>query len=191
MPDSVDASEQMVDNWTKQIQESAARYQAMAERVQAQSITERSKDGSVLVTVDSKGLLTNLAIAEGAGGKRMAEVSAEVMKLVQLAQSRIPALLEQAMAETIGTQDQAANVMLAEASSTFPPPPPDTEPPAPQRDLRFVPEDEEPPPPRPPVPPTPPPGFPPRPQSQNPPPPPRRRPARDDDDDDFGGPILS
>jgi DNA-binding protein YbaB len=190
MPDSVDASEQMVDNWTKQIQESAARYQAMAERVQGQSVTERSKDGSVLVTVNSKGLLTNLAIAEGAGGKRMAEVSGEIMKLVQLAQSRIPALLEQAMAETIGTQDQTANTMLAEASSTFPAPPPDTEPPAPQRDLRFVPEDEEPPPPRPPVPPTPPPGFPPRPQSQNPPAP-RRRPARDDDDDDFGGPILS
>jgi DNA-binding protein YbaB len=188
MPDSVDASEQMVDNWTKQIQESAARYQAMAERVQAQSITERSKDGAVLVTVDSKGLLTNLAIAEGAGGKRMAEVSGEIMRLVQLAQSRIPALLEQAMAETIGTQDQTANTMLAEASSTFPAPPPDTEPPAPERDRRFIPEDDEPAQPNPPVPPAPP-AFPPRPPQT--PPPPRRRPTRDDDDDDFGGPILS
>jgi DNA-binding protein YbaB len=188
MPDSVDASEQMVDNWTKQLQESAARYQAMADRVQGQSVTERSKDGSVLVTVNSKGLLTNLAITEGAGGKRMAEVSGEIMKLVQLAQSRIPALLEQAMAETIGTQDQTANTMLAEASSTFPAPPPDTDPTPPQRELRFVAEDEEPPPPRPPARP---PVFPPQPQSQNPPPP-RRRPTRDDeDDDDFGGPILS
>jgi DNA-binding protein YbaB len=190
MPDSVDASEQMVDNWTKQIQESAARYQAMADRVQGQSVTERSKDGSVLVTVNSKGLLTNLAIAEGAGGKRMAEVSGEIMKLVQLAQSRIPALLEQAMAETIGTQDQTANTMLAEAASTFPAPPPESDPTTPgppQRELRFIPEDEEPPPPRPPVPPT----FPPPSQSQ-PPPPPRRRRARDDeDDDDFGGSILS
>jgi hypothetical protein len=161
----------------------------MADRVQGQSVTERSKDGSVLVTVNSKGLLTNLAIAEGAGGKRMAEVSGEIMKLVQLAQSRIPALLEQAMAETIGTQDQTANTMLAEAASTFPAPPPESDPTTPgppQRELRFIPEDEEPPP-RPPVPPT----FPPPSQSQ-PPPPPRRRRARDDeDDDDFGGSILS
>jgi hypothetical protein len=186
MPDSVDASDQMIDNWTKKLEESAARYQALADRMQGQTVTERSRDGSVQVTVDSRGLLKNLVIAENASTKRMAEVSAQVMQLVQRAQARIPELLQQAMAETTGTADAAAAEIVSEAQSTFPAPPPEEESafPEPDRVRRFLPEDtgEAPPPamPRPQGPPQPPPQQQPR----------RRRPA-DDDDDDFGGPILS
>ncbi|MEU3620848.1 hypothetical protein BS329_12325 [Amycolatopsis coloradensis] len=180
MPDNVDASEQMVDNWTKQIQETAARYQAMAARMQGQTVTERSKDNTIEVTIDSKGLLTNLVISEAASGKRMAEVSSQVMRLVQLAQSRIPELLQAAMAETVGAGDETASRVIAEAQSTFPEAPPeeDLAPPAPERHHRFGPEEEDPSPPA----------------QANPPQPkpiPRRRRTRDDDDDDFGGSILS
>ncbi|MFB9690971.1 YbaB/EbfC family nucleoid-associated protein [Amycolatopsis plumensis] len=184
MPDSIDASDAMIDNWTKRLEENAARYQALADRMQGQTVTERSKDGTVQVTVDSRGLLKNLVIAETAAGKRMAEVSAQVMQLVQRAQARIPELLQQAMTETTGTGDQAAAEIVREAQSTFPAPPPEPEPafPEPDRVRRFLPEDtEEPPRTPPPAPPAPP---------QQPQPPRRRRPA-DDDDDDFGGPILS
>ncbi|GHG33677.1 MULTISPECIES: YbaB/EbfC family nucleoid-associated protein [Amycolatopsis] len=184
MPDSIDASDAMIDNWTKRLEENAARYQALADRMQGQTVTERSKDGTVQVTVDSRGLLKNLVIAETAAGKRMAEVSAQVMQLVQRAQARIPELLQQAMTETTGTGDQAAAEIVREAQSTFPEPPPEPEPafPEPDRVRRFLPEDtEEPPRTPPPAPPAPP---------QQPQPPRRRRPA-DDDDDDFGGPILS
>ncbi|UOX88515.1 YbaB/EbfC family nucleoid-associated protein [Amycolatopsis sp. FBCC-B4732] len=186
MPDSIDASDAMIDNWTKRLEENAARYQALADRVQGQSVTERSKDGTVQVTVDSRGLLKNLVIAETASGKRMAEVSAQVMQLVQRAQARIPELLQQAMTETTGTGDQAAAEIVREAQSTFPQPPPEPEPafPEPDRVRRFLPEDnEEQQPPRTP----PPPAAPPAP----PQPPRRRRPVDNDDDDDFGGPILS
>jgi DNA-binding protein YbaB len=183
--DSVDASDQMIDDWTKKLEENAAKYQALADRMQGQTVTERSRDGSVQVTVDSQGLLKNLVIAENAAQKRMAEVSAEVMRLVQRAQSRIPELLQQAMAETTGTTDPTATHIIGEAMSTFPPPPPEPEPtyPEPDRVRRFGPEDaEEPPPP------------PQRPQAPPPPPPqqqPRRRRPAEDDDDDFGGSILS
>ncbi len=152
MPDSVDASDQMIDDWTKKLEESAARYQALADRMQGQTVTERSKDGTVQVTVDSQGLLKNLVITENASTKRMAEVSAEVMRLVQRAQSRIPELLQQAMADTTGTADAAASHIVEDAMSTFPPPPPEPEPqyPEPDRVRRFGPEDtEEPPRPRP------------------------------------------
>ncbi len=182
MPDSIDASDAMIDNWTKRLEENAARYQALADRVQGQTVTERSKDGTVQVTIDSRGLLKNLVIAETAAGKRMAEVSAQVMQLVQRAQARIPELLQQAMTETTGTGDQAAAEIVREAQSTFPPPPPEPEPafPEPDRVRRFLPEEADEPPrtPPPPAPPT------------SPQQPRRRRPA-DDDDDDFGGSILS
>ncbi|WIY05803.1 YbaB/EbfC family nucleoid-associated protein [Amycolatopsis mongoliensis] len=185
MPDSIDASDAMIDNWTKRLEENAARYQALADRMQGQSVTERSKDGTVQVTVDSRGLLKNLVIAESAAGtKRMAEVSAQVMQLVQRAQARIPELLQQAMTETTGTGDQAAAEIVREAQSTFPEPPPEPEPafPEPDRVRRFLPEDNDEQPPRTPSPPAPP-------QQQQPPR--RRRPVDNDDDDDFGGPILS
>jgi DNA-binding protein YbaB len=183
MPDSIDASDAMIDNWTKRLEENAARYQALADRMQDQSVTERSKDGTVQVTVDSRGLLKNLVIAETAAGKRMAEVSAQVMQLVQRAQARIPELLQQAMTETTGTGDQAAVEIVREAQSTFPEPPPEPEPafPEPDRVRRFLPEDNDE------QPRTPPPPAPPQQQ----PPLRRRRPTDNDDDDDFGGPILS
>ncbi|MBE8517539.1 YbaB/EbfC family nucleoid-associated protein [Amycolatopsis sp. H6(2020)] len=180
MPDSIDASDAMIDNWTKRLEENAARYQALADRMQGQTVTERSKDGTVQVTIDSRGLLKNLVIAETAAGKRMAEVSAQVMQLVQRAQARIPELLQQAMTETTGTGDQATAEIVREAQSTFPQPPPEPEPafPEPDRVRRFLPDDTDEPRTPPPAPPA-------------PPQPPRRRRPVDDDDDDFGGSILS
>jgi DNA-binding protein YbaB len=179
MPDSIEASEAMVANWTKQIQERAERYQAMAERVSEQSITERSRDGAVELTIDAKGLLTNLVIAETASTRRMSEVSAEIMRTLQRAQARIPELLQAVMAETIGLQDETANRLFEEAQGHFPPMPADDEPAAP-RDLRFEVEEDESAPPSPTQP------APPRPRPDR-----RRRPLDDDEDDDMGGSIYN
>jgi DNA-binding protein YbaB len=176
VPDSIEASDRMVSDWNRRLQESAQRYQAMADRVSEISVTERSKDAAIEVTINSKGLLMNLTIAESAQGRRMAELSGQIMATVQRAQSRIPELLQQAMAETVGTTDQTVNRVFDEARKQFPAPPEDDlTPPSPQREMRFGPEEEELPP-----------------GSQAPPSPkpqarPRRRPAADDDDDDFGG----
>jgi hypothetical protein len=104
----------------------------------------------------------------------MAEVSAEIMRTLQKAQSRIPELLRQAMAETIGTQDETANVLFAEARKNFPPPPAEDVPPPVDQELRFGIEDEQP-------------------SRPVPPPAPRpNRPRRPEDDEDFdGGSFLS
>lgn len=178
MPDNIDASERMVDNWTRQVQESAEKFQAMATRVEGMSVTERSADGRIELTVNAKGMLTGLRIAEEAAGGRMAEVSAQVMRTLQLAQSRIPELLQEAMAETIGLGDAAATRMFDEARKTFPEPP-ETEEPAPDDALRFDAGDEAP-------------ARTPPPQPAQPVQPPRRRARRgDDDDEDLGGSIYS
>ena len=170
MPEDIAGSEQMLSNWNQNIQERAARYQEMATRVQGMTISERSSDGSVELTIGSNGILQNLVINESAAGKRMSEVSGEIMKLLQRAQSRIPALLQEAMAETIGTQDETANVLFDEAKKNFPAPPAEDPParsPYSNNEINFRVEDDAPPPPR------------------STPPPARRRPPSDDDD--FGG----
>lgn len=182
MTDGIEASERMVDDWTRRVQQQAERYQAMAERVEGISVTERSADRNIEVTINSKGLLTDLSISEAAQGKRMGEVSALIMRTVQAAQARIPELLREAMAETVGTQDQTVNKVFEDASKTFPEPPEDdpTAPPPPaDHQLDFGPVDDEPAPPQ-------------TSQTSQPPPPsrPQARPRRrteDDDDDDFGG----
>jgi len=166
VPEDIGSSERMLEQWQTDIEQKAARYQRMAEHVQDLSITETSKDGLVRLTIGSNGILTDLVIAEAAGGKRMAEVSAEVMRTLQRAQSRIPELLQQAMAETIGTRDETANALFAEARKNFPPPPQEDFPRPVNREIRFGIEDDH-----------------------RPPPPPAHRPParRPDDDDDFGG----
>lgn len=174
MEPDIGASEEMLSEWEKKISDNAARYQKMADQVQQLSITESSKDGAVRLTIGSNGILTNLMIAETATTKSMAEVSREIMTCLQRAQSKIPELLQQTMSETIGTQDETANEILAKAKKTFPEPPPEEEPPAPSspaQEMRFGPEhdDNEPPPPVPP--------------RSTPRPPQRRRPDEQPDDD--------
>jgi hypothetical protein len=179
VPEDIAGSEQMLANWNQSIQERASRYQEMATRVQGMTISERSSDGSVELTIGSNGILQNLVINESAAGKRMSEVSGEIMKLLQRAQSKIPALLQEAMAETIGTQDETANVLFDEAKKNFPAPPPEdgfARPAFEANEINFRVEDDAPPPP-------------PRPSA--PPPPARRRPPSDDDDDFGGESVLS
>ncbi|GAA0228759.1 YbaB/EbfC family nucleoid-associated protein [Saccharothrix mutabilis subsp. mutabilis] len=178
MPEDIGGSERMLQQWQASIQEKADRYQEMATRVQGLSISEASKDGQVRLTIGSNGILQHLEISEAAGTKRMAEVAGEIMRTLQRAQSRIPELLQQAMAETIGTQDETANVLFNEAKKNFPAPPSDDPPAAPQRaqEIRFGIEDDEQPP------------HGPRHAAPPPPPQPNRRPPRaQDEDDDFGG----
>ncbi|MGW4112697.1 YbaB/EbfC family nucleoid-associated protein [Actinosynnema sp. NPDC004786] len=173
MPEDIGASERMLSQWQQSIERKAERYQEMAARVQGMTISETSRDGTVRLTIGSNGILTHLEIAESARDRRMAEVSAEVMRTLQRAQSRIPELLQQAMAETIGTQDETANALFNEAKRTFPTPPHEEPAPPLGREMRFgIDEDDAPPPARP-APPSPPPS--------------RRPPRGQDEDDDFGG----
>src|SRR5262245_2767292 len=109
----------MVTDWTRQREQRAAKYQAMAERFADMSVTERSADGTVELTVSSRGMLTDLKIAEEASKHRMAEISTQIMRTLQLAQSRIPELLQDVVADTVGEQDEATDHMFAEAAKTF------------------------------------------------------------------------
>ena len=179
----IEDSERMVDDWVRHAQERATKYQAMAERFAELSVTERSSDGTVELTVTSKGILTDLRISEQAGSRTMAEVSAQIMRTLQRAQSRIPELLQDLLADTVGTQDTVANHVVDEAKKTFPEPPEEDETDADDEPMRFDAEISDEPEPTSPPPP-----------SQRPSPPKSRRPRRagdDDDGDDMHDSIYS
>jgi hypothetical protein len=111
-------------HWERQVAENAQRCQDLRERLSRLSLTETSRDGLVQVTVSSSGLLAGLVLDDRRQPTSLRQVAAEIMDCVRRAQARIPGLLEQAMVETMGTDDPSTHVILADARKRFPPAPP-------------------------------------------------------------------
>lgn len=100
--------------WQRKVSDDARRYAELRDRVAGLSVTETSRNGLVKVTVSSSGALTGLEMPGSLAG-----VAADVLECVRRAQARIPALLQDTAAETVG----AANAQAALRDG-----PPDTTP---------------------------------------------------------------
>ncbi|GAA2354860.1 hypothetical protein GCM10009854_36120 [Saccharopolyspora halophila] len=74
------------------------------------------------VTVDSNGTLRNLELSESAGNRPMSQLAAEIMRIAQAARAKVPDLMQDAIADTVGVEDTAAQHILSEARRTFPQP---------------------------------------------------------------------
>lgn len=169
---SIADTERMVRDWEERAAEKAEKFGQMQQQIEQIVVTESSRDGAIQVTVNSSGMLQSLQLEESAGSRPMAKLGAEIMRTVQLAQSKVPELVQQAVNDTVGMADPAAAHMVSESRRFFPEPPEDEEEPSRTSGLQEmdVPmEDDYEPPPKPPQ------------------QPPRRRPVENvDDDDDFG-----
>ncbi|ACU38076.1 YbaB/EbfC family nucleoid-associated protein [Actinosynnema pretiosum subsp. pretiosum] len=170
--------------WDQQIQNSLRQADQLTQVARELSVTRRSPDGAVTVTVDSGGNVTALDLGEAALRKRAPELSAEIMSTMRAAQAQLAARMQEAVAPILGGDSTATEAIVGGLKEKFPEPPP--EPPAGQQ-----PPPHPGPPPPPPPPPAPgafpPPGPPAPPQGAGPAPgaAPRRA-ARPDDDEDFG-----
>ncbi|GGI79388.1 hypothetical protein GCM10011581_15700 [Saccharopolyspora subtropica] len=177
----IGAAERMVREWQERAAEKAEKFGRMQQRIEQISVTESSRDDAIQVTVGSNGILRNLQLSEKAGNRPMAKLSAEIMRLVQAAQAKLPDLMEQAVADTVGLDDPAAQHVVGRAREQFPDPPEDEDEPrrpgSGVQEMRFGIDDDEEPQQRP------------RPtapqQRKQPPAPPRRRGPDDFDDEDF------
>lgn len=136
----------MVRDWQDRATEKAEKFGRMQARIEQISVTESSRDGAVRVTVGSSGMIENLVLAEHAGNRPMAKLSAEIMRVVQLAQSKLPERMQQAAADTVGEDDKAVRHMLGQAARFFPEAPeePDDAPKRPGVQEMRVGTDEEP-----------------------------------------------
>ncbi|WP_086666613.1 hypothetical protein [Lentzea kentuckyensis] len=100
----------------------SAKWNELNDRIARLSVTESSRDGTVQVTVSTSGVLTGLVLKEQR--QPAGVMAAQVMECLARAQARIPHLLGQAMFETIGPNDPAAALVVADARKRFPEPPP-------------------------------------------------------------------
>ncbi|GAA2674466.1 MULTISPECIES: YbaB/EbfC family nucleoid-associated protein [Actinosynnema] len=169
--------------WDQQIQNSLRQADQLTQVARELSVTRRSPDGAVTVTVDSGGNVTALDLGEAALRKRAPELSAEIMSTMRAAQSQLAARMQEAVTPILG-DSTATEAIVGGLKEKFPEPPPEP------------PSGQQPPHPGPPPPPPPPaPGaFPGAPQGAGPaqqgttpaPGAAPRRAARPDDDEDFG-----
>ncbi|ATE55478.1 YbaB/EbfC family nucleoid-associated protein [Actinosynnema pretiosum] len=171
----------LMRGWDQQIQNSLRQADQLTRVARELSVTRRSPDGAVTVTVDSGGNVIALDLGDAALRKRAPELSAEILSTMRAAQSQLAARMQEAVTPILGGDSDATEAIVGGLKEKFPEPPP--EPPAGQQ-----------PPPHPGPPPPPPP--PPAPGAFPPPAPPQgagpapgaapRRAARPDDDEDFG-----
>ncbi|PKW12914.1 YbaB/EbfC family nucleoid-associated protein [Saccharopolyspora spinosa] len=187
----IGAAERMVREWQERANEKAEKFGRMQQEIEQISVTETARDGAIEVTINSAGILQNLQLSESASNRPMAKLANEIMRAVQTAQAKVPELMQQAVAGTVGLEDSAAQHVLGQARKYFPEPPDDDDEPQQRgsglQEMRYEIEDdyEEPQqrrqPPAPPQPSTPP-QRPAAPQQR----PPSRRGPDDFDDEDFG-----
>ncbi|OLF15095.1 YbaB/EbfC family nucleoid-associated protein [Actinophytocola xanthii] len=143
MSDPLADAVRMVDDWERDANEKAARFQTMAERVEQITITESVADGAVSVTVGHNGIPTDVAMTDGVRQMAPHDIAANVMAAMRKAQSRYPERLAEIVTETVGEDDPAARHIVATAERNFPAPPPDDEPPPAAERLSFTDSDED------------------------------------------------
>jgi DNA-binding protein YbaB len=115
-----------------------ARMRAQAEQV---SVTETSADGTVTVTVNSGGVLTDLKIADQALGQPGARVAATVLTTMRQAQAQLANRMNEVMQATMADDGATVDRVLSVYRDRFPEPEPD---PKPDTEMRFEPNDEPP-----------------------------------------------
>lgn len=105
--------------WLAEVADNVRRYGLLRERATELSITESSGDGTIRVTVSASGLLTDLVLRERWNPVPLPELATEIMDCLQRAQARIPELLRQAVVDTVGPNDPAAQLLLDDARRRF------------------------------------------------------------------------
>lgn len=112
-------------DWQRQVAENAQRYRELDERVSQLSITEKSRDGTIMVTVSATGVLTDLVLKERWHPVPEPELAEQIMACLTRAQAKIPGLMAKVIEETLGEQDSSTHLILADTRRSFPEPPPD------------------------------------------------------------------
>jgi len=122
----------MMRQWNEQIQAKLKQADEMKQVANAVSVTRRSSDGSVSVTVDQNGVVSALDLTDAALRKQPAQLSAEILGAMRTAQAQIAAKMQEVMAPIIGDDSATMDALMGGYHERFPEPPPE-EPVAPRR----------------------------------------------------------
>ncbi|MBP2337430.1 DNA-binding protein YbaB [Saccharothrix coeruleofusca] len=129
MTDPLANVRRLVDDWERNAEEKAARYESMRQEVERISLTASAANGAVSVTVGPNGIPSAVSMTEAVSRLRPEQIAAAVMEAMRKAQAAYPAELARIVGETVG-QTPSGQHIVAVAEHNFPQPEPDAPPPA-------------------------------------------------------------
>lgn len=118
-------TEQQVKKWAADITANAQRYQDISREVDALHVRETSRDNVVEVTVDARGVLTDLHISDRARDFTGQELTALVLGTMRRAQHQITERVAQAMAPMADKDPETVRTVVDGYQQRFPEPPPE------------------------------------------------------------------
>ena len=108
-----DEMERRLSQWTQGFAEKAKQFHAMRTQVEQVAVTESSRDGAVRVTVDSRGLLTDLALTDRIREMSPPELAVQVMACLRRAQQQLAPLVQDAMQATVGGDEPVVEKVVS------------------------------------------------------------------------------
>lgn len=100
-----DQMQRRLSQWTQGFAERAEQFRTMRAQVEQVQVTESAPDGTVRVTVDSSGILTDLALTDKIRDMPPPELAAQVMACLRRAQQQLAPRVQEAMQATVGGEE--------------------------------------------------------------------------------------
>lgn len=120
--------------WAEQLQRKAQTYRSLEDAMSRLVVTEVSAQGTVRVSVDGRGMPTELTITDRARGADPARLSAEMMSCLRRAQHTLAERVADLVTSSVPDgSDGAAGRIVASYRERFPRVAEDAAPPRPQR----------------------------------------------------------
>jgi DNA-binding protein YbaB len=124
MPDepngvSADAAENWVRSWSASMSERAAAAQSLSDRVAALSVSATDWEGTITVTVNGSGAMTDLRLTQDAARLDMDQLAAEILRTMRRAQSSLAERVSGIAAETVGTDSETGQAMVSSFERRF------------------------------------------------------------------------
>lgn len=108
-----DEMERRLSQWTQGFAAKAKQFHAMRTQVESVAVTESSRDGAVRVTVDSRGMLTDLALTDRIRDMSPPELAVQVMACLRRAQQQLAPLVRDAMQATVGGDEPVVEKVVS------------------------------------------------------------------------------
>ena len=108
-----DEMERRLSQWTHGFAAKAKQFHAMRTQVERVAVTESSRDGAVRVTVDSRGMLTDLALTDRIRDMSPPELAVQVMACLRRAQQQLAPLVRDAMQATVGGDEPVVEKVVS------------------------------------------------------------------------------
>jgi DNA-binding protein YbaB len=115
MFDGLSAGEALerIDEWERSLAIHAGQAQELARRTAALTVTARSRDGLVEVTVGAEGRVERIHLDERTRQQSAEDTARTVLETLRAANASLVEQFEQATAETVGTETETGRMLLA------------------------------------------------------------------------------